>query len=96
MHVVMSYDVHALGGGPARLAPPPAQLLAVTQRDVTVAARLGVQAVPVRQLDPVTAPAKRERAAETVNDRKATSDRDRLDMLRLAALRRDAAAITGR
>ena len=71
-------------------------LTAVTQRDMATAARLGVQAVPVRQLDPVTAAAKRERAAESVNDRKATADRDRLDMLRFAALRRDAAAITGR
>jgi hypothetical protein len=96
MLAVMSYDVHGLGGGPARLAPPPGPMLSVTQRDVAVAARLGVQAVPVRQLDPVTAPAKRERAAESVNDRKAASDADRLAMLRLAALRRDAAAITGR
>jgi hypothetical protein len=50
----------------------------------------------VRQLDPVPAPAKRERAHEAVADRKAMSDTDRLELLRWAALRRDAAAITGR
>ena len=50
---------------------------------MAAAARVGVQAVPVRQLDPVTGPAKRERAAEAVNERKAASDSDRLEMLRL-------------
>jgi hypothetical protein len=63
---------------------------------MAAAARVGVQAVPVRQLDPVPAPAKRERAHEAVADRKAMSDTDRLELLRWAALRRDAAAITGR
>jgi hypothetical protein len=88
--------VHSTGANPARYAPPPVQLNAVTLRDMAAAARVGVHAVPVRQLDPVTAPAKRERAHEAIADRKAMSDTDRVEMLRWAALRRDAAAITGR
>ena len=89
----MNFDVQ---GNLTRYAPPPAPLNAVTLRDMAAAARVGVQAVPVRQLDPVTGPAKRERASEAMNDRKAMSDTDRLELLRWAALRRDAAAITGR
>jgi hypothetical protein len=96
MLVVMSFDVQAPGLVPVRTAPQPAQLAALTQRDMAAAARLGVQAVPVRVLDPVTGPAKRERSADAANDRKAAADRDRLEMLRFAALRRDAAAITAR
>ncbi|HEX6024411.1 MAG TPA: hypothetical protein VFZ00_20650 [Solirubrobacter sp.] len=92
----MSFDVQGAAGNPARYAPPPAQLQAVTLRDMATAARVGVQAVPVRQLDPATGPQKRERAHEAVNDRKAAADSDRLEMLRWAALRRDAAAITRR
>ena len=92
----MSFDVQGPAGNTARYAPPPVPLNAVTLRDMAAAARVGVHAVPVRQLDPVTGPAKRERAQESVNDRKALSDTDRLEMLRWAALRRDAAAITGR
>ena len=93
---MMSFDVQGPAGNPARYAPQPTQLTAVTLRDMAAAARVGVQAVPVRQLDPVTGPAKRERASEAMNDRKAASDSDRLEMLRWAALRRDAGAITGR
>jgi hypothetical protein len=89
-------DGHGAGVGPLRLAPPASQLAAMTQRDMAAAARLGVQAVPVRPQDPVTAPAKRERSADASNDRKAAADANRLDALRFAALRRDAAAITGR
>jgi hypothetical protein len=96
MPSVMSFDVHSTGANPARYSLPPTVMNAVTQRDLAAAARLGVQAVPVRQLDPVTGPAKRERAAEAVHARKAASDSDRLEALRWAALRRDAAAITGR
>jgi hypothetical protein len=57
---------------------------------------MGVQAVPVRPQDPVTGPAKRERSADSALQRRAAEDADRLDMLRFAALRRDAAAITAR
>jgi hypothetical protein len=97
MQLRMSFiDGHGAGVGPARYTPPPTPLTQVTQRDMAAAARLGVQAVPVRPQDPVTGPAKRERAADSHTDRKASSDRDRLDALRWAALRRDAAAITGR
>ncbi|HET6546900.1 MAG TPA: hypothetical protein VFG79_00495 [Solirubrobacter sp.] len=92
----MSFDVHGTTALPERFAPPPAPVAAVTQRDMATAARLGVQAVPARPLDPATGPAKRERSAGSHDERRATSDRERLDALRLAALRRDAAAITGR
>ena len=92
----MNFDVQGPAGNPARYAPQPAPLNAVTLRDMAAAARVGVQAVPVRQLDPVTGPAKRERASEAANERKAASDSDRLEMLRWAALRRDAAAVNGR
>ena len=96
MRLTMSFDVQGPAGNQARYAPQPTQLTAVTLRDMAAAARVGVQAVPVRQLDPVTGPAKRERAADGVNQRKAESDVERVEMLRWAALRRDAAAITGR
>ena len=96
MLTVMMIDGHGAGVGPLRLTPPPSPQTAVTQRDMATAARLGVQAVPVRPQDPVTGPAKRERTADSGSDRKASADRDRLDMLRFAALRRDAAAITAR
>ena len=92
----MNFDVQGPAGNPARYAPQSAPLNAVTLRDMAAAARVGVHAVPVRQLDPVTGPAKRERAHESVNERKAMSDTERVEMLRWAALRRDAAAITGR
>ncbi len=95
MRPMMSFDLQGPAGNP-RFAPQPTQLTAVTLRDMAAAARVGVQAVPVRQLDPVTGPAKRERASEAMNDRKAASDSDRLELLRWAALRRDAGAITGR
>jgi hypothetical protein len=95
MRPVMSFDVHSPAFNPARYAPPPVAMNAVTLRDMAAAARVGVQAVPVRQLDPATGPAKREKASDAVNERKAMSDADRLEMLRWAALRRDAGAITG-
>jgi hypothetical protein len=95
MQSAMMMDGHGAGVGPLRLAPPPVQQVAVTQRDMAAAARMGVHPVPVRPQDPVTSSAKRERSADSHTDRKAAADRDRLDMLRLAALRRDAAAITG-
>jgi hypothetical protein len=96
MQIVMMIDGHGAGVGPLRLPPQPSPQTAVTQRDIATAARLGVQAAPVRPQDPVTGPAKRERSADSSLDRKASADRDRLDMLRFAALRRDAAAINAR
>lgn len=97
MRSVMSFNVNGVNVGsprPTPPTPPPAQEL--TARDVATAARAGVQAVPVRNTDPVTAAAKREKRGDMNDDHRAAEDTDRLDMLRLMALRRDVAAITGR
>ena len=89
----MSLNVNGLG--PARPLPPaPPPVTELTSRDVAAAARAGVQAVPVRNTDPVTGSAKRERHGDTDDERRASEDADRLDMLRLMALKRDAAAVT--
>jgi hypothetical protein len=92
----MSIDAQGPLSHPSRYSPLPAPLSAVTQRDYAAAARVGIQAVPARPQDPINATAKRERTPTTATDRRAVEDRDRLDALRWAALRRDAAAITGR
>ena len=42
----------------------------LTSRDVAAAARVGVQAVPVRNNDPVTANAKREKHGDTSDERR--------------------------
>ena len=92
----MSFHVNGVNHGPTRYTPPPPPpVTELTARDVATAARAGVQAVPVRNNDPVTATAKREKRGEMTDDRLASADRDRRDMLRLMALKRDAAAITG-
>jgi hypothetical protein len=96
MSCVMSFHVNGANLGPARYTPPPPPPpTELNARELAVAARAGVQAVPVRNNDPVTATAKREKRGEMTDDRRAAEDADRLDMLRLMALRRDAAAITG-
>ena len=92
----MSLNIHGSSLAPARYTPPtppPAQEL--TARDVAAATRVGLQAVPIRNNDPVTGAAKREKRGDTNDERKAAEDTDRIDMLRLMALRRDVAAITG-
>lgn len=96
MRWVMSLNVNGVNIGsprPTPPTPPPAQEL--TARDVAAAARAGVQAVPVRNNDPVTGTAKKEKRGEMTDDRRAAEDADRLDMLRFMALKRDASAITG-
>jgi hypothetical protein len=91
----MSFHVNGVNHGPTRYTPPPPPpVTELTARDVTTAARAGVQAVPVRNNDPVTAGAKSEKRGEMSDDRRA-EDSYRLDRLRLMALKRDAAAITG-
>lgn len=96
MRWVMSLNVNGVSLAPARYTPPtPPPTTELTARDVAAATRVGLQAVPVRNNDPVTGAAKREKRGETTDEKKAAEDADRLDMLRLMALRRDIAAITG-
>ena len=91
----MSLNVNGVNHGPTRYTPPPPPpVTELTAKDVATAARAGVQAVPVRNNDPVTATAKREKRGEMTDDRRAAEDADRLDMLRFMALKRDVAAIT--
>ena len=91
----MSLNVNGVNVGPARYTPPtPPPVSELTARDAAVAARMGVQAPPVRNNDPVTGTAKREKRGDTNDERRASEDADRLDMLRLMALKRDVAAIT--
>ena len=90
----MSLNVNGVSVAPTRSAPPtPPPATELTPRDVATAARAGVQAVPVRNNDPVTAAAKREKRGDTADERRAAEDADRLDTLRWMALRRDAAAV---
>jgi len=92
----MSLNVNGSALAPGRYTPQTAPAVTqLTQRDVAAAARVGLQAVPVRNNDPVTGSAKKERHGDTLKEKQAAADRDRLDMLRFAALRRDVAAITG-
>ena len=92
----MSLNVNGASLAPARYTPPTAPAVTeLTQRDIAAATRVGLQAVPVRNNDPVTGPGKKERHGDTLKDKQAAEDRDRLDMLRFAAFRRDVAAITG-
>jgi hypothetical protein len=92
----MSLNINGASLAPTRAMPPAAPpVTELTSRDVAAAARVGVQAVPVRNNDPVTANAKREKHGDTSDERRASEDADRLDMLRLMALKRDVAAITG-
>ncbi len=91
---VMALNVNGMGLVPTRsapAAPPPAEL---TTRDMAAATRAGVQAVPVRNIDPVTNAHRSARRGDTLSDKRAAEDADRLDMLRSMALRRDAASIT--
>ena len=95
MPIPMSFHVNGSNLGPARYTPPPPPpVTELTAKDVATAARAGVQAVPVRNNDPVTATTKREKRGEMTDDRRAAEDADRLDMLRFMALKRDVAAIT--
>ena len=81
----MSLNINGAG-----LVPDPGHATAAatagdraTARDVAAAARVGVQAVPVRNNDPVTATAKREKHGDDQStSRSASADADRLDMLR--------------
>lgn len=90
----MSLNVNGSPYAAARYTPPtpPAQQ-ELTARDMAAATRIGLQAVPVRNNDPVTGSAKREKRGDTEDEKKAAEDTDRLDMLRFMALRRDVAAI---
>ncbi len=93
----MSLNVNGASLAPARYTPPtPPPVTELTARDVAAAARVGLQAVPVRNNDPVTGAAKRERRGDTLDERRAAEDADRLDTLRFMALKRDIAAILGR
>jgi len=93
----MSLNINGASLVPTRALPPAAPpVTELTSRDVAAAARVGVQAVPVRNNDPVTANAKREKHGDTSDERRASEDADRLDMLRFMALKRDVTAITAR
>jgi hypothetical protein len=90
----MSLNVNGSNLAPARYTPPPPTATAeLTARDMAAASRLGMQAVPVRNNDPVTGPAKREKRGQTEDEKKAAEDADRFDMLRMMAFRRDVAAV---
>ncbi|RKQ93678.1 hypothetical protein C8N24_3549 [Solirubrobacter pauli] len=90
----MSLNINGSSLAPARYTPPtPPAAQELTARDMAAATRIGLQAVPVRNNDPVTAAAKREKRGDTDDEKQAAEDTDRLDMLRLLALRRDIAAV---
>ena len=83
MRLVMSLNVNGVGLAPARvISPPPVPATELTARDVATAARVGVQAVPVRNNDPVTGTAKREKRGDTNDEKRAAEDaeRDRVDL----------------
>jgi hypothetical protein len=90
----MSLNVNGSSLAPARYSPPPPPAtVELTARDMAAATRVGLQAVPVRNNDPVTGPAKREKRGDVIDEKKAAEEQDRMDLLRLAALKRDAAAV---
>jgi hypothetical protein len=89
-------NINGVNSAAARVTPPPPPATELTARDVAVATRAGLQAVPVRNTDPVTGKAKPEKHGDLNDFKRAAEDADRLDMLRFMALRRDIAAITGR
>ncbi|MBE2318205.1 hypothetical protein DVA67_019645 [Solirubrobacter sp. CPCC 204708] len=90
----MALNVNGASLAPARYTPPtPPPVNELTARDMAAATRLGLQAVPVRNTDPVTGPAKREKRGETNDEKRAAEDADRLDMLRLMAFKRDIASV---
>ena len=90
----MSLNVNGSTFAPARYTPPtPPPTTELTARDMAAATRVGLQAVPVRNNDPVTGAAKREKRGDLNDEKKAAEDADRLDMLRLMALRRDVRSI---
>ena len=92
----MSLNVNGTSLAPARYTPPtPPAAAELTQRGMAAAARVGLQAVPVRTNDPVTGTAKREKHGDTLDEKKGAQDADRLDALRFMALRRDISAILG-
>ena len=90
----MSLNINGSSLAPARYTPPPPPATQeLTARDMAAATRIGMQAVPIRNNDPVTGAAKREKRGDTEDEKKAAEDTDRLDMLRAMALRRDIAAV---
>lgn len=90
-------NLNGVNPAAARVVPPPTPPAAeLTVRGMAAANRAGVQAVPVRNNDPVTRTAKREKHGDLNDEKRAAEDTDRLDLLRFMALRRDVEAITNR
>ncbi len=72
MRLVMSLNVNGSSFAPARYTPPtPPPTTELTARDVAAATRVGLQAVPVRNNDPVTGAAKREKRGDTLDEKRA-------------------------